>query len=299
MAEWKSALELDTNRNRTAGSEEALAAAIRNAADLRIYTEFIHNEHIDVQSDSTERVREVAEFAITYLVEDAWSAGIMSRRQPISLPLGFGPRPSMSFFLYNQNGQQAIARPHLDGTGATGDPGQSPINHHPDMPKSHSQSSWDGETNAPSNNFIYDFEVYRFNVSDGWREVLSHDEQGAVLFGSVLDLAEAFTQGCEVKIGVRGLGADLAQDPAAAMDHELFVQAGSCYYYTEKELFIAGTHPLVRVAPAVPMLYTSQGWDFGWLMVRTDGFTAYRRCDPYTLAFEDIERAYAIRWFVR
>ena len=119
MSAWKSVLELDTNRNRKNGSAEDLAAAIRNAADLRIYTEFLHNEHIDVKSDSDERIREVAEFGITYLLEDSWSAGIMNLRQPIELPVGFGPRPSMSFFLYNQNGQQAIARPHLDG-GATG-----------------------------------------------------------------------------------------------------------------------------------------------------------------------------------
>ncbi len=297
MAEWNCVLELDAERNCTAGSEEALAGAIRNAADLRIYTEFIHNEHIDVRSDSRERILEVAEFGITYLLEDSWVAGIMSLRQPIELPVGFGPRPSMSFFLYNQNGQQAIARPHLDG-GATHEPVSASTGHTPEMPKYHAQSIWDAETNAPSNNFIYDFDVYRFCVCDGWHEVLSHDEKGAIRSGSVRDLAAAFSQGCEVKAGVRGLGAALSAEPAAAVDHEVFVQAGSCYYYTEMELFIVGTHPLVRVAPAVPLLYTSQGWDFGWLMLRTDGVVVYRRCDPYSLEFQDIEGNHAIRWFV-
>ena len=61
--------------------------------------------------------------------------------------------------------------------------------------------------------------------------------------------------------------------------------------------FIAGTHPTIRVKPAVPLVYTSRGWDFGWLMVRTDGSVVYRRCDPYTLAFEDVTGNYAMRWF--
>ena len=90
------------------------------------------------------------------------------------------------------------------------------------MPKYHPQDSWDGQTNAPSQNFIYDFDLYRFYVRDEWREVLSHDIEGAVQSGSVHDLADAFSQGCEVKVGVRGLCTDLAEDPATAIDHEMF-----------------------------------------------------------------------------
>ena len=47
----------------------------------------------------------------------------MSLRQPVELPSGFGPRPSMSYFLYNEDGTQAIARLHLDGAPAVGVPG--------------------------------------------------------------------------------------------------------------------------------------------------------------------------------
>ena len=115
MTKWVSVLELDSRREITGGSPGALCAAIRRGADLRIYTEFIHNEHIDPASDSAELIREVSEFRATYLVEDRWCAGIMTLRQPISLPDAFGPRASMSFFMYNQDGQQAIARPYLDG----------------------------------------------------------------------------------------------------------------------------------------------------------------------------------------
>ena len=169
MHPWTCPLVLDSSRQIVAGSQDALVRAIRRGADLRIYTEFRHNEHIDVRSPSDEKVREVAEFAVTYLVEDRWAAGLMSLRQPVSLPDGFGPRPSMSFFLYNQDGHQALGRPHLDGQKTVPAPEGGP---HP-MPKYHLLDSHDPATNAPSHNFIYDFDIYKFYVVDTWEEVLA------------------------------------------------------------------------------------------------------------------------------
>ena len=299
MTAWTCALELDAARQPAGGSAEALAGAIRRGADLRIYTEFIHNEHIDVTSTNPERIREVAEFGVTYLLEDRWTAGIMSLRQPISLPDRFGPRPSMSFFLYNQNGDQAIARPHLDGAAAAGPPGPAPAADLPGMHKYHARDGWDAATNAPSSNFVYDFDVYRFYVDDAWQEVLAHDATGVVQRGAVAALVEAFAGGRPVKVGVRGLCGALAERAEDAVAHELFVQTGSCYYYTEQRLFLAGSHPVIRVQPRIPMRYASRGWDFGWLMLRTDGHVVYRRCDPYTLAFQDLPLRLPIRWFVR
>ena len=80
MTAWTCALTLDSTRQTIAGSETALVDAIRRGADLRVYTEFRHNEHIDVGSTNSELVREVAEFAVTYLVDDRWAAGLMSLR---------------------------------------------------------------------------------------------------------------------------------------------------------------------------------------------------------------------------
>ena len=117
MAENKVLLELDMQRNVLSGSMADLADGIRKAGDLRIYTEFRHNEHIDTSSDNNEMIREVSDFPCTYLIEDKWVAGMMTLRQPVTLPDRFGERPSMSFFMYNGNGQQAIARPFLDGKG--------------------------------------------------------------------------------------------------------------------------------------------------------------------------------------
>ncbi len=300
---WKTALTLNAKREPISGSAGDLAAAIRRGADLRIYTEFRHNEHIDTKSDNTELIQEVADFRVTYLMDDRWSAGIMSLRQPVDLPDGFGPRPSMSFFLYNQNGQQAIARPHLDGVASTGLPGPSPVADHSEMPKYHQHDSWDAATNAPSSNFIYDFETYRFCISHDWEEVLSHTADGEVVSGSVDSLADQFALGREFKVAIRGLCADLADDPAATpgreVAHEVFAHIGPGYYYTERKLFIAETHPLVRVRPAIPLAYGSRGWDFGWLIPRTDGFVARWLVDPYTLKFHKSEGRYGIRWFVR
>ena len=136
-------------------------------------------------------------------------------------------------------------------------------------------------------------------VIPAWRQVLDHDAQGHVVSGSLEDLVDAFASGCAVKIAVRGLCAGLAPPAEGEMPHELFVEAGPGYYYTEQRLFMVGSHPIVRVKPAIPMRYQSRGWDFGWLMQRTDGHLVYRRCDPYTFAFEDLASRHAARWFVR
>ena len=291
MSHWTRALALDSARQVVAGSESVLADAIRHGADLRIYTEFRHNEHVDVRSSSDELVREVAEFAVTYLIDDRWTAGLMNLRQPVSLPDGFGPRPSMSFFLYNQDGHQAIGRPHLDRR----EPGSTPEATDATMPKYNLFGQFDTDTNAPSQNFIYDFDAYHFYVDDSWREVLHHDAQGQVLSGSIDALAAAFADGTAIKVGIGGLCGDIGY----GLEHEVFAQTGSGYYYTEQKLFIAGSHPLIRVRPDIPMQFGSGDWDFGWLLLRTDGTIVYRRCDPYALAFSDEDRRHPVRWFVR
>ena len=299
LAHWKNVLELNSKREVTAGNFTALQEAVRAGADLRVYTEFRHNEHIEPASDNPEIIQEVSEFRATYLLDNRWTAGIMTLRQPVDLPGGFGPRPSMSFFLYNQDGRQAIARPFLDGVKTAGVIGPSPLGDFTNMPKYHQFDNWDAGTNAPSHNFIYDFEVYRFQVRNNWQEVFSHDEQGRVISGSLKELISAFTRGCEVKVGISGLCRGLAENPGKAIPHELFIQTGYGYYYTETRLFIAETHPLVRVKPAVPLAYESKGWDFGWAIPRTDGFVALLFYCPYTLTPVRTSGRYPIRWFIR
>ena len=299
MTDWQCVLQLDQQRNVVAGSSAALIDAIQRGADLRVGTEFRHNEHIDVTSPSHELIREVAEFGVTYLIDGQWAAGVMSLRQPIELPVGFGPRPSMSFFLYNQDGTQAIARPFLDGAIAHGSRGPSPVTPPDNMPRYHQFDRWDEGTNAPSHNFVYDFDHYRFQVSDTWREVLTHSSTGEVISGSIDDLVDAFSAGSEVKLAVGNVCRDLAADPRSVLEHELIVQGGSSYYYTDQKLFMIGTHPVVRISPTIPLRYSGDNWDFGWLMVRTDGHVVYRRCDPHTLQFSDHKMRCGVRWFVR
>jgi hypothetical protein len=296
---WKCALQLDKDRKTVKGSSKALAAAIRNGADMRIYTEFRHNEHIDTASGNDELIQEVADFRITYLLENHWVAGIINLRQPIEIPNGFGPRPSMSFFLYNQNADQAIARPYLDGGPANGKMGPGPLDDHSKMPKYHQFDAWDVGTNAPSSNFVYDFETYKFWVCDNWTEVYANSRDGKTTSGSIDALAKAFANGCEVKVAISGLCADVNEGINSDMPHEVFVQCGSCYFYTEAKTFCAASQPVVRVNPSIPLRYKSEEWDFGWLMPRSDGFVARWILDPYTLKFVRSEGRYAIRWFVR
>lgn len=298
FGQWKCALSLNSARTPDSGSPQDLVAAIRNGADLRVGTAFRHNEHIDPTSGSSELIQEVMDFRITWLLDDRWVAGIENLRMPISLPDGFGPRESMSFFLYNQDGHQGIARPFLDGQPASGTPGEFPPVQPHDMPKYHELQSFDVDTNAPSSTFIYDFEYFRFMVRSGWREVLSHDADGRVQNGSVQELVECFQQGAEIKVAVRDLCADLAKDGAESPGHEVFIHLGACYFYTERRLFMGSANPVVRTAPSIPLTYGSLAWDFGWLMPRTDGHVARWLCDPQTLQFHRGSSRHAIRWFV-
>ena len=297
MADWRNVLELNHSREVASGSSGALAEAIRRGADLRIGTQFRHGEHINPASDSMELVEEVAEFGVTYLVDDCWSAGVMNLRQPVGLQPGFGPGSSMSFFMYNQNGEQAIARPYFDDSQA-GRKRDGLLAKPLSLPKYHLIDSWDEGSNAPSQNFIYDFEIYQYWVRDDWREVFSHSADGQAK-GSIDALEQAHREGCEVKVGISGLCADLVAADESPPEHELFVRTGSCYYYTEQRHLTAGTHPLVRIRPAVPMRYASHAWDFGWLVCRTDGFVDRRLYDPYALTCSDSQMQCAMRWFVR
>jgi hypothetical protein len=301
MSSWRCALELNSDRSVRSGSESALVDAVRRGADLRIGTDFRHNEHLEPGSDNSEVINEVSDFRATYLLEGRWVAGCMTLRMPIMPPEGFGPRASMSFFLYNQNGQQAIARPYLDGKAATGEPGPSKKSVMPDYhsAKYREQDSWDVDTNAPSANFIYDFEVFRYFVRDEWREVFSNSPDGTVASGSLDALREEFIKGAEVKVAIQGLCDNLGDASKPVMDHELFVQCGPCYYNTERRIFSAGSQPVVRIDPAIPLWYKSRNWDFGWLMPRSDGFVARWLCNPYTLGFTKSEGRYRVRWFAR
>ena len=57
------------------------------------------------------------------------------------------------------------------------------------MPKYRELKSWDRGTNAPSSDFIYDFDRFRYFVCDQWEEVYAHSAEGEVLGGSVEALA--------------------------------------------------------------------------------------------------------------
>jgi len=130
--------------------------------------------------------------------------------------------------------------------------------------------------------------------------LLHHSSDGKVVSGSLDELVDAFSSGCAIKLGIQGLCSDLAVGPLATnTQHEVFVHGGSAYYYSQSKLLLIGTHPVIRVAPQVPLKYGSRNWDFGWLLVRSDGNVVYRQCDPNTLRFTDHQSKHSVRWFVR
>lgn len=294
-AAWSCALALNARREPIAGSAAELVAAISRGADLRIYTEFRHNEHIDVTSPSNELIQEVAQFGVTCVIDRRWVAGFMTLRQPVTLPDRFGDLPSLSLFLYNQDGHQAIARPYLRRTNL---PAPQDVFQFPAMPGMHAGSIHERASNAPSMNFIYDFLAFRFCVLDRWTQVLAHDANGNVISGDVNALAEAINRGAHVKVAVSNLYDDLSGPGETPLGHEVMIECHSCYYYTQQRLMVAASQPLTRCRVAIPMQYQDRAWDYGWLVVRSDGHVVYRRCDPQTLAFTDRTLRCGLRWFV-
>ncbi|MBT3319229.1 MAG: hypothetical protein HN948_03550 [Clostridia bacterium] len=290
---FKSVLELSQQREILSGSRENLVQSIKSGADLRIYTEFRHNEHIDTTSGNNELIKEVSEFRATYLIEDKWCAGIMTLRQPASLPGAFGPRASMSFFMYNMDGTQAIARPFLDGGG----PEKQNAEVGCTESLFHDMGRYDLDTTAPSTNFVYDFYSYKFYTNECFSEVYAADEKGNAVSGSLKALTDAASDGAEIKVAISGMCDALCE--REPIKHELMIQTGPMYFYTETNYMLTESHPFVRVQPNIPMRYGSGNWDFGWVIARTDGHVAGLWYDPQTLKTSRTFENKAMRWFVK
>ena len=87
--------------------------------------------------------------------------------------------------------------------------------------KFHLIDSHDSLTNAPSSNYLYEFGHVRWRVRGGWREIFSAAADGAVRSGSVAALAGALAEGMELKVGVEGLCAEMAD--GGSPEHTVFV----------------------------------------------------------------------------
>lgn len=293
---YKSLLELDSSLKTTAGGADALNAALMRGGDLKIETLFRHDEHMDVNSPIKDMVREVSEFPAAMVVDGRWSAGFMTVRQPAEVPYGFGPRASLSLFMYNQDGTQAIARPYLDGGPVTGTLGQCEPYSYGAHDKMRYISCFDRDTNAPSDNFVYAFESFRYFVCDRYRPLCSTSPEGDLLSGDREALWEAVRTGADIKIGISGVCADI--DGAKPYDHTIYIRAGFLYHYMDSGVLVAETHPFVRVATDIPLRYATGNWDYCWAIVRTDGLCSLMRMDPHTLKFTELkDRRYALSWF--
>jgi hypothetical protein len=310
---WSTVLELAPDRSVAAGSKDALVDAIRRGADLRIYTEFLYEEHIQPGGGGPALggpIREVIDFRETLLIDDRYVAGITTLRQPLEPPHGFNGRdPKMSFFMYSMDGEQALANLVLGDIEGAAAPGERLVVPSPaDMPKMSEQEFFDVGTSGPSRNFVYDMETFRFIVRDEWREVLAHDADGRVTAGSFASLEDAQVAGLEIKVGISDLGADLAADgpgdgsPTSGngrLASETFTLLGSGFVHVRAGLYVTLTHPLVRITAEVPIRYRSGNWDVAWVFLRTDGQSQVRRIEPYTRTWQDRPARFACRWFVR
>lgn len=302
---WTCALELASDRSITAGSEAALCDAIRRGADLRVYTEWRYEEHIapDLPAPADPAnaglLEEIIDFRQTMLIDDRYAAGVTTLRQPIQpAAQGFNVNagPRTSFFLYDMHANQGCANILLDDTAPSAQPGANTrVPPRADMPKMSAEDQHDIGTLGPSRNFVYDMEVYHFFVRDDWQPVLAHDEHGHITAGSWDAFHAAHRAGREFKAAICNPCMDLGSGPG----HEVFTMLGSGWVHTQRRFYEVLSHPLVRIAPAVPLRYASFNWDLAWVFLRTDGFTSLRTLNPYTRQFTDHSTRLACRWFVR
>jgi hypothetical protein len=295
MTAWTCAYELDRSRRPTGGAPAALAAAVSRGADVRLYTTFDWVDHMGKGHPDQGEVEETIDLRTMYLFRGDWVAGLTPLRYPADAGMGFGPQPSLSFFMYNQDGQFGIARPYFQPPEKPLDPSMRP-----DFGPHYHVLDWhDSQTPSPSHNAVYEFNCYRWQVRDDWREVLAHDAQGRVTGGSLDALIDAFRGGSSVKVAVRDLCRELAGPGQSPVTHEVFVELGSMYYHRERGFHSGESLPLVRIAPAVPLCYAPANWNFGWILPRTDGRVFHLAIDPYTRQITRTSGQYAARWFVR
>lgn len=85
-ADWVCQLELNQHRQVQAGSPQSLVQTIASGADLRIYMEFFHEEHIAPFGSPATRdpslhglIREVIDFRQTYLIDQRYVADTPAR----------------------------------------------------------------------------------------------------------------------------------------------------------------------------------------------------------------------------
>jgi hypothetical protein len=294
---WNCAYELDERQRPAGGSVDALVAAVRRGADIRIYTTFDWLDHMGSSADFG-LIEETIDLRVTYLLEDRWMSALTALRYPAEAGLGFGTDPSLSFYMYNQDGRFGIARPYFQQRALrprTGEPLNRLANR---TPHYRVIDAADQETESPSHNAVYDFGCIRWLVRDDWTQVLNHDKHGVILDGSLDALCEAFRRGCSVKVIVRNL-CDFFVADGTLIEHEVAVELGSMYLHTQGKFHSGESLPLVRIAPAIPLAYRSGNWNFGWILSRTDGCVFHLAIDPRTREISQTEGRYAIRWLVR
>ena len=290
MSDWTCALELDEQRRVVSGSPEALATAVKRGADVRCYTTFDYGEHMSVPDSEVGLVQEMMNFGVVYWLEGGHIAAIQTTRYPANCSLGFQPFPSLSFFLYNDNGECGIARPFLKRQGSSLLTGAVPD-------KYRTLDRFDDDTSSPAENYVYDFGVYKWWVREAWEMLLSHDADGAPVSGSLEALQEAFRAGRNLKVAIAGLCAGLAPEGEQPIAHELIVELGPIYNHQDEGYLGGESLPVVRVSPGVPLRYGSGNWNFGWLLPRTDGIVHQLVIDPYTRDFTREETRCPITWF--
>jgi len=274
------------------GSVVNLNSLLAAGADLKVSTGFTFNEHIDINSKDDQTVAETSTFAQTVIIDDHWSAGFMTLRQPVELPNGFGTANSLSLFLYNQNGLQAMAKLVLDGQV------EKALNNDTDdfgYVKNHLISMNDQGTCGVSRNFIYDFDFMAFSLNDIYEELFANSKEGICVGGSIDGMAEAYAKGRGIKLAVKDISEALWGKSTHSDEH--FLHCASSYYLTKEKVMIASSLPFISVPADIPLTYKARSYKYCWLVARSDGRVEIRSYSPFENKWLTQTMRTKLRWF--
>lgn len=286
------AMTLNPKREIVQGSVEKLNGLIAAGADLKVSTGFTFNEHIDINAKDDQTVIETSTFAQTVIIDNHWSAAFMTLRQPVELPHGFGHANSLSLFLYNQNGLQAMAKLILDGQV------EKALNHDTDdfgYVKNHLISMSDQGTLGVSRNFIYDFDFMAFSLDDTYKELYANSKEGLCVGGSIDVMAEAYAKGRGIKLAVSDLSEALWGKSSHSDEH--FLPCASSYYLTREKVMITNSLPFISVPADIPLTYKTRSYKYCWLVARSDGRVEIRSYSPFENKWLTQAMRTKLRWF--
>jgi len=259
------------------GDPTSVAEAVRQGADLRRYSTY--------NPALTGLVEETMALQTTWVFDDGHVGGLSTLRHPAECGLRFFKQPSMAYWIFSVGAPSSSAFVPLDGNPADGATG-SWVRVEEQPFDSRSDAAWLSKK-------------YHWWVRDDWEEIYSHDAQGGSLQGCWKDVCRAAASGRALKVGIRNPWDHLVSKNDSVPAYEAFIECGTQFAHLDAGFFAAMTIPTLLVGPCVPLKFTGENFESGWLLVRTNGSVDRQILDPSTFKWHCVQTRHALRWFAR